>query len=43
MGSRQERQAPQGLEGGRFFKAVDEALPVSPQEVAAKVDQQVEL
>ena len=42
MGSRQGRQARQGLEGGRFFEAIDQALPVSLQVFAAKMDQQAE-
>ncbi len=32
-----------GLEGGRFFEAVDEAFPVSLEEFAATMDQQAEL
>ena len=46
MGSRQgrqARQATQGLEGGRFFEAVDEALPVSLQVFVATMDQLAEL
>jgi len=43
MGSRQGRKGRQGLEGGRFFEAVDEAFHVSLEEFAATMDHQGEL
>jgi len=38
MGSREGRKGRQGLEGGRFFEAVDEVLDVSLEEFVGKID-----
>ena len=43
MGSRKGRKGRQGLEGGRFFEVVEQALPVFLEEFAAKMDQQAEV